>query len=208
LFNSKDFDKWSGDYDKSISPSSNEFPFIGYYDVLAYVQHQVKPALHQKIIDVGIGTALLSHEISKTGCEIYGVDFSKNMITKAREKIPSAHLCVVDIAKDHFGEFNNLKFDRIISSYFFHHLDRNQQITFLKRSIRENLNPFGKIIIADVGLETRSSYDKAHRDFAQLWDDDEFYLCGDEIINSLNAESIHAKYTQVSSCAGVLIYPG
>ena len=59
-----------------------------------------------KIIDVGIGTGLLSLKLAEAGCQIFGVDFSKEMIRKAKNKIPNGEYDIVDITANHFGRFN------------------------------------------------------------------------------------------------------
>jgi len=73
----QEFDKWASIYDESISQSLNDFPFFGYYEVLSEVRNIVVPRKGLKIIDVGIGTGLLSLKLAEDGCRIYGVDFSK-----------------------------------------------------------------------------------------------------------------------------------
>ena len=87
-WNSSHFDEWAGDYDDSIEPFVNKFPFIGYYELLAAVQKLCEPVAGMKILDVGIGTGLLSAELAKAGGRIYGVDFSEKMLSKARKRIP------------------------------------------------------------------------------------------------------------------------
>ena len=168
------FDKWAGDYDESISQYLDKFPFDGYYQVLSTVHTLVEPSKEIKILDVGIGTGLLSHELWKNDCQIYGVDFSKKMIEKAREKMRNGTFVIADVAKDHLGELNHEKFNRIISSYFFHHLNLKQKIEFIKRSFNNNLYPNGIIIIADVGFATKNDFINAHEANKEAWDEDEW----------------------------------
>ena len=127
---SKHFDKWAGDYDESIAPFLDKFPFIGYYEVLAAIRQMVEPEADLKVLDVGIGTALLSAELATAGCDIYGIDFSEKMLKKAAKRMPDAKLACVDVIAEHFGSYKSEKFDRIISSYFFHHLDLKQKVSW------------------------------------------------------------------------------
>lgn len=204
LLDKDGFDRWAGDYDESISPRSKGFPFEGYYNVLAVVHSLAGPRPGMTVLDVGIGTALLSTEFAKKGCRVFGIDFSSEMLKRAAARIPGGKFDLVDIAKDHLGRFNGTRFDRIVSSYFFHHLDSRQKIDFIKRSISENLNTDGMIIVADIGFSDKCAYEKAHESHKDAWDEAEHYMCGDEIKEDLTSHGIRSDYTQISSCAGVL----
>ena len=204
-----EFDKWALNYDESISQSLSEFPFIGYYDVLSEVRDIVSPQKGLMVIDVGIGTGLLSRKLAEDGCRIYGVDFSEEMIKKAKIKIPNGEFDLVDITADHFGRFNSGKFDRVISSYCIHHLNDHQKVTFFQRTIENNLAQGGKIIIADIGFETESSFKKAREEYRDSWEGEEegeYYICGERMVGFLRNAGISVKYKQVSACAGILLY--
>ncbi|MEE9552956.1 MAG: class I SAM-dependent methyltransferase [candidate division Zixibacteria bacterium] len=205
MLDKKGFDKWAGNYDESIIPCLNAFPFDGYYDVLSAVISLSDPEEGLRILDVGIGTGLLSEELRKSGCIIHGIDFSEKMLEKARIRISDGIFEIVDVSIDHFGKFNNNRYDRIITSYFFHHLNPHQQTSFVKRSLKENLLPDGKLIIADIGFENESDYEAARVKFQDGWEDDEFYLCGESIVYNLQTEKIKAQYIQISCCAGILV---
>ncbi|UCC79158.1 MAG: methyltransferase domain-containing protein [Candidatus Zixiibacteriota bacterium] len=205
----REFDRWASIYDESISQSLNSFPFYGYFEVLSEVRDIVAPRKGLKVIDVGIGTGLLSHKLAEDGCRIYGVDFSKEMIEKAKTRIPDGEFDVVDITADHFGRFNSEKFDRVISSYCLHHLNDRQKVKFFQRTIENNLSENGKIIIADIGFETESSFNIARDEYGESWEDEEdgeYYMCGEKMVDLLRGMGISVIYKQVSSCAGILLY--
>jgi putative AdoMet-dependent methyltransferase len=166
----------------------------------------VEPVEGLKVLDVGIGTALLSKELSDQGCSVYGVDFSPKMLEKARLKIPDGKFETVDLTRDHFGRFNHEKFDRVISAYFFHHLTLDQKTRFFELTIENNLKAGGKIIIGDIGFKSMKEFEEARLKFNDHWDDDEYYLCGEEIKTVLSQKEIETRYRQISSCGGILYY--
>jgi putative AdoMet-dependent methyltransferase len=70
MLDNKGFDKWAGEYDASIKRHSEGYPFEGYYNVLSYVYSLIKESKETKILDVGVGTGLLTHELYKNGKKI------------------------------------------------------------------------------------------------------------------------------------------
>lgn len=171
--------KWAGEYDEAIPKLSDSYPFEGYYDVLNYVHNQIKVKNQIKILDIGIGTGLLTNELYKSGAQIYGIDFSKEMLDKARYKMPLANFYLHDFKFGLPSELDNIKFEFIVSSYAIHHLEDNEKINFimlLKRYLKEN----GKIIIADISFETRKELEICKNDSSKKWDDEEIYIVADE----------------------------
>ena len=70
------------------------------------------------ILDIGCGNALVLNHLSGSFQNIYGTDFSANMIDKARVTIPQGHFSQ--------GEANSLKFkdnqfDRVLTYSIFHY---------------------------------------------------------------------------------------
>ncbi|MBF0362081.1 MAG: GNAT family N-acetyltransferase [Oligoflexia bacterium] len=204
MLDDKGFDEWSKKYDEQVS--EDKFPFLGYKKVLTTLLELSEAKKDQKILDIGIGTGMLANNLSKSGSIIYGIDFSKQMLDIAKTRIPNGIFENVDVVNNYLGSFSNIKFDRIISSYFFHHLNEKQKIEFIKRVIKNNLLANGMIVFADVGFKTSEDYKNGHKNYQKLWDEEEYYLCGDELVGKLNEEGIDIKYQQISECAGILIY--
>ncbi|MBU1627798.1 class I SAM-dependent methyltransferase [bacterium] len=206
MHNKEIFEKWAENYDEKLTRPSLDFPFISYIEVLNKVFELTAPQKGLKILDIGIGTALLASKLSSWNCSIYGIDFSQKMLDRAKLKIPNGKFILADIAKEHFGQLNNEKFDRIISNYFCHHLDMNQKIRFFELTIKNNLKIGGKIIIGDIGFNTIDEFNQAQIKYKAQWDENEFYLCGEEITSALDDVGIKTHYLQVSCHGGVLIY--
>lgn len=88
MLDSKGFDLWSDDYDKSVnlSEEENTYPFAGYKNILGKIYQTVRNSSGKTILDIGFGTGILSKKFYDDGYTIYGIDFSEKMIEKAKEK--------------------------------------------------------------------------------------------------------------------------
>jgi len=202
MLDNKGFDEWAGDYDKSIERYSKGYPFEGYYKVLSYVQELVEINEEVRILDLGIGTGLLTNELYKKGGEIYGIDFSNKMIELAKKKIPNGKFYCCDFK---FGLTEKLKdetFDYIVSSYAIHHITDKEKVNLIKE-MEKKLSQNGKIVIADVAFETKEKMIECKTNSKNSWDDDEIYMVAADIISEINRLGLEVKYTQISSCAGV-----
>ncbi len=102
MLNSKGFDLWSKDYDKTVqlSEESNEYPFAGYKEVLNTVYSEIKAGGGKKILDIGFGTGILAKRLYDEGAEIYGVDFSVEMVNAARKKCPMPAFIILILRRD------------------------------------------------------------------------------------------------------------
>ncbi len=203
MLDKKGFDKWAGGYDKSIAESSKGYPFEGYYDVLSAVQSLIKEPSGKRILDVGIGTGLLTNELYKQGANIFGLDFSEKMIIEAKNKMPKGSFYNFDMNEGIPDVLKNNKFDYIVSSYAIHHLRDEDKIKFIK-GLKDILVEEGLIILADVSFENKEDLDECKIESGYKWDNDEEYIVFNELKNDLLEIGFEAEYSQVSKCAGVL----
>lgn len=125
------FNKWSGTYDQSIAAESAGYPFEGYYELLSYMQRRILVNKPEIILDVGVGTGLLSEELYKKGIQIYGIDFSKKMLEEAKLKMPDGMFFLYGFSCGLPSKLEALSFDCIISSYALHHLTNTGKISFI-----------------------------------------------------------------------------
>ena len=109
---------------------------------------------HPSVLDIGFGTGTLTTKIYEKGCEIYGQDFSSQMLTLASAKMPGAHLYQGDFTKGLVEPLASRRYDFIVSTYALHHLTDPQKCVFL-RQLLERLNDDGQILIGDIAFETR-----------------------------------------------------
>lgn len=203
MLDNKGFDLWAKDYDKSVEKSSNEYPFDGYYEVLSYVYNSVDEKKSKNILDIGFGTGALTNKLYQDGGNVFGMDFSQNMIDIAKEKMPNGVFVKQDFNLGVAKEFQNIKFDYIISSYAIHHLDNDKKVEFIGE-LKNLLKEDGKIIIADVAFETEDILNKCKYENIDKWDEDEIYMVEENIVPALGKSGISVVYKQLSSCAGVL----
>lgn len=205
MLDSKGFDLWANDYDKSVnlSEESDEYPFAGYKDVLNYIYNRVMEKPESDVLDIGFGTGILTSGLYNAGCKITGIDFSSKMIDIAKKKMPNAELIKYDFSKGLPCEIMNHCYDFIISTYAIHHLSDKDKIKFIK-SLSALLNKEGMILIGDVSFNTRNEMEKCKEKYRDIWDFDEFYFIAEEISEYMNDE-FKCMYTKISQCAGVMM---
>ncbi len=198
------FDKWAGNYDESVSKGREGYPFEGYYEVLDRVRSFIDNVRGKKILDIGVGTGFLTYELYEEGAEIVGIDFSKEMIEKAKEKMPRGVFFLHDINEGIPDEICNMRFDFIVSSYAMHHVDDESKLNFIT-SAKEILREGGKIIIADVAFQTAEGLEKCKTKHMGDWDEKEYYIVAEKLCKELNKCGLQCDHLQISSCAGVLV---
>lgn len=203
MLDKKGFDQWAGIYDESISKGSEGYPFEGYYNVLAYVHSMIENPEEKKILDIGVGTGLLTLLLYKKGSHIFGIDFSEKMIAEARKKMPNGRFYCHDFNQGIPQEMSHMKFDYIVSSYAIHHLKDEGKLKLIKE-LMGVLNGRGAIIFADIAFPSREALLKCKREHESEWDDSEAYIVADELMAVLKEEGFQCSYHQISSCGGIL----
>lgn len=203
LLDTKGFDKWAGSYDKSILPLSYGYPFEGYYDLLSSIQKIVNNIKVIDVLDMGIGTGLLTKQLYDQGYSITGLDFSETMIEQAKLKMPNASLYVGDFKEEFPIDIKKKSYEAIISSYALHHLVDTEKITFIHK-LYQQLAYGGVLIIGDISFQDEKQLFNAKAIAGDDWDDQEHYYTANYLLEALKAINICATYQQLSSCAGLL----
>lgn len=202
MMNSTGFDLWSRDYDKTVqlSEESDEYPFAGYKDVLNTVYSEIRSRQGKTVLDIGFGTGILSKRLYDEGVEIFGVDFSAEMVNTAKEKMPDAKLFQYDFTKGLPKELEGQRFDFIITTYAIHHLTDEEKISFIKL-LKTHLNPNGKILIGDVAFETAKDMEACMEQAGDEWDDEEFYIVAEDLKKFFP----NMEFKKISFCGGVAV---
>lgn len=198
LFPASDFDDWAGTYDASVA--IDQFPFLGYPDVLAQIVALAAPRPGFSVLDLGTGTGNLAVSFARAGCDLWCTDFSQPMLDRARGKLPVAHFFLHDLRAPLPAELER-PFDRIVSAYVFHHFELDEKVRIL-RGLLPRLAPGGRILLGDVAFPDAAARDRVQQEMGEAWDD-EFYWLADESIPALEKAWFKVEYIQVSVCAGI-----
>ena len=111
----------------------------------------------QRILDVGCGTGSLPVQISETllGAQMRALDPDPKALARGKEKAARAG---VDIDwREGFADalpFEDASFDRVVSSFMFHHLDFDTKQAML-REARRVLAPGGELHLMDFASQPR-----------------------------------------------------
>lgn len=205
MLNKQGFNLWADQYDETVqvSEENNLYPFAGYKDILNTIFNEVMQSENSSVLDIGFGTGVLTSKLYENGHQIHGIDFSSNMISIAKEKMPNAQLLEWDIANGLPAEIVGNKYDAIVSTYTLHHLTDEEKVQFITKLLpllKEN----GKILIGDIAFETREKLENCRQESINYWDDDEFYFVYDELKAKL-ANICHFEFYPISHCGGVFI---
>lgn len=206
MLDQKGFDGWANKYDTELDTLINQkgYPFEGYSDVQNCIINKIKSNVTTglKILDMGFGTGRLTKKLYDLGCDIYGFDFSEQMIDIAHKKMPNAVLVKGCFEDGLPKEFKDIKFDYIVSTWAFHHINDEMKVSLIK-NLRNNLLKNGKIIIGDVSFINREARDKCKENTGESFDSEEHYIIYDEF--KVRLDFCDCSYKVMSPCAGVFV---
>ena len=158
-----------------------------------------------RVLDLGTGTGNLASRFLDAGCEVWGMDFSAQMLAQARAKLPQLRTVQADLSADEWPRALNQLFDRIVSSYVLHDLHPAHRVQLLARLIGDHLVDGGRIVIADIAYPDQAARAQAQAHWGRLWGEDEHYWAADETIAACRTIGASCTYYQASSCAGVFV---
>lgn len=149
-----DFDNWAKTYDESVKNNVGSLKiYQTYTDILNTVykkSSELKKDKNINILDIGIGTGNLSKLfLDNDYNNIIGIDQSRQMLNMCKNKYPTLKVRLGEFLKI---PFDDSKFDLIISTYAFHHLNDEQKLMAIKEMIRVLKND-GVIVIGDLMYE-------------------------------------------------------
>lgn len=198
------FDQWAPDYDTDVDAADGAagFPFDGYERVLARVVELAGIRPGMEVLELGPGTGNLTTRLIAAGAAVWAVDFSAEMLARAREKAPAAHFAQAGLLDDYPPEFRR-PFDRVVSTYTFHELPLADKLTLVRRLADDYLHPGGAIVVGDIGFPDADALNATRRAAGENWDEEHYWVM-DEVEPQLRFAGFALKYEQLSSCGLVL----
>lgn len=138
------FDEWASVYDDYL-------PKLPQYRRLATEAIRISGAkAGHAVLEAGIGTGYIGLAMSREGCNVTGIDTSKEMLSRCKEKARDWDLKVelrqADIRK---LPFHKDSFDAIISSLVVHHLEDNEKLLALSEFHRV-LKKGSRLVLGEV----------------------------------------------------------
>ncbi len=115
--------------------------------------NQLSPAAGQHVLDLGCGSGTLALMLlaATPGLRVTGVDGDPAMLAQARRKAKQARQALrLEEALAQQLPYADGEFDAVVSSLFFHHLDRGTKIAAMREAWRV-LRPGGSFHVADWG---------------------------------------------------------
>jgi len=200
LFPPEDFDEWAAKYDSSTTVDSG-FPFDGYSRLLQTIINLSGVNPGANVLDLGIGTGNLALLFAGKGCNIWGIDFSPQMIALAKVKLPGAELACLDLRADWPVLFQQ-RYTCIVSAYTFHHFVLEEKVRLVQRLIAEYLSPGGQLLIGDIAFRNAAEEAELRDQLGEDWEQ-EYYWLADETCGAFLSVGITMVFIKVSSCAGV-----
>jgi putative AdoMet-dependent methyltransferase len=198
------FDAWAQDYDSGLLSADHPFPFAGYQAVLDEIvnQSQLQPAM--TVLDLGTGTGNLAAQFLAQGCQVWGLDFSQEMLAEARAKFPAAAFVHADLLGD-WPSLIQRKFDRVVSGYVLHEFDLDTKVSLLQQIASQHLSAGGRIVVGDIAFHSMDIRSEARSRWENRWDEHEHYWAADETQTACQAAELNSTFTQISICGGVFL---
>src|SRR5262249_34395681 len=155
-------------YDASVL-SSTGWPHEGYEKLLDEVVTRADAHPSMTVLDLGVGTGNLTQRFLALGYSVWGIDFSSEMLARAKPKLPGAILLHADLLEVWPREVQR-RFSRVVSSYALHHFDLNTKRELLLRVVSSHLEGAGRIVVADISFPTARAREQAREALSDVWE--------------------------------------
>ena len=195
-----EFDDWAEHYDAAVC-GSDLFPFRGYDEVLRRLVDLAGVRPGTTVLDLGVGTGNLARQFAARGCQVWGIDFSARMLALARAKLPDVRLAQLDILDPWPVEFCR-RYDRVVSAYVFHHLERTEKVDLLARLTRDHCTENARILVADIAFPTSGALDRARVRWADVWDEEHYWIV-DRDLSACARAGLDVSFEPVTDFSGV-----
>jgi alkylated DNA repair protein alkB family protein 8 len=130
----KNYDEIADQFDKTRSKPWPEFTWIKKFINKG-----------EKVLELGCGNGRLYKTLKSQDIDYTGIDFSENLIKKAKKENPKASFEIADITKH---EIETRAYDKIISIASFHHIPSRKLRERVLKKIFKGLRDDGLLIIS------------------------------------------------------------
>jgi len=201
------FDEWAATYDNELQAEWAKFPFAGYETVLATIVNLVLKSGATRMLDLGMGTGTIASQVmeARPGIDVWGIDFSEQMLARAKKKAPRAHLIQADLDQD-LIQLVLPSFNAIVASYVLHELPDEKKAAIIVHLLEHRLESRGLLAIGDIAFASATQLSDIRQAEVERWDDDEHYFIADEFLQYMRKQGIEGDYVQLSVCAGVFTF--
>lgn len=198
------FNDWASTYNQSVhkSDKENTYPFAGYSKIQNYIFDRCKEIPNARILEMGIGTGLMTWKLYGLEYDITGVDISKEMIKQAKLIMPLNKYVLSDFKSVNL-KMDNQKYNVIIFSYSIHHMKPVNQ-KYLLDVLSSKLEDNGIIIIGDVMTRGNEEMKKLSVEVGKYWDDEEYYPTLESYNNQVLKQHYDISFDKVSFCGGII----
>jgi len=201
------FDDWAENYDISVLNNTGSIDIFNNYNIV--LNEVYKNSINQLPIDgyvleIGVGTGELASKYLKNSIKFIGVDQSINMLKRAKQKYLDLNLFIGEFLK---LPFDSNSFDRIVTTYAFHHLkfyEKEMALIEMLRVLKEN----GKIIIGDMMFESKGKKNDLFKtlSLSQIKEiEDEYYLIIEEFAKILDKYKLKYSSVKIDKLMYILI---
>lgn len=196
------FDRWAPSYDADVAGGAG-FPFDGYARVLARVVELAAVEPGMDVLELGPGTGNLTERLAAAGANVWAVDFSAEMLARAKAKVPAARFAQAGLMDDFPPAFSR-PFGRVVSTYTFHELPMADKLVLLRRLAADYLAPGGHIVIGDIGFADAAALDETRTAAGDEWDEEHYWI-EDETASALRGAGLSLAWEQLSFCGMVVL---
>lgn len=203
------FDTWAKKYEVDILTKSDKYPFAGYLDIIEKLKEKIINKKCKSILDIGIGTGYMLSKIINNQIvseNIYGIDFSTEMLKVAASKFGKMNLIKHDIVKPSIPKkIKENKFDCILSAFTLHHFDDLSKIEIINNYFNL-INSNGIFIIADICFKNQEDFNRVKINENGNWDIDEEngYIILDSFQKLLKLNNYKITTKIVSYCSAII----